>query len=127
MPGHSGAAVTAYPAYECDCTGCTNAPFSLDVTGKLRTGPNRLVIRVTNLWPNRLIGDEQQPPDVEYNGDGSIKAWPEWLVNHKPRPSQGRYTFATWRFFTKDSPLLESGLIGPVVVRSAKRVPILVR
>src|SRR5207244_10518928 len=32
MPGHSGAAVTAYPQYECNCSACTNAPFSQDVT-----------------------------------------------------------------------------------------------
>ena len=28
--------------------------------------------------------------------------------------SSGRLTFATWRHFTKDSPLLPSGLLGPV-------------
>src|SRR5262245_26976664 len=30
MPGHSGAAVTAYPQYECNCSSCSNAPFSQD-------------------------------------------------------------------------------------------------
>ncbi len=99
-------------------------PFREDVTGLLHPGSNRLEVWVTNLWPNRLIGDEQYPPDVEYRADGGIKEWPQWLLEHKPRPSPERVTFATWRFFAKDSPLLESGLIGPVVLRSARRIPI---
>jgi hypothetical protein len=58
---------------------------------------------------------------VEWNGT-ALARWPEWLVEGKPRPKTGRYTFTTWRFYTKDSALLESGLLGPVVVRSAERV-----
>jgi hypothetical protein len=38
-------------------------PFRVEVTGALQPGKNELEIRVTNLWPNRLIGDEQQPDD----------------------------------------------------------------
>lgn len=44
---------------------------------------------------------------------------PPWLAEGKPRPSQGRHTFASFKFFTKDSPLLPSGLLGPVKVESA--------
>ncbi|MGC8834926.1 MAG: glycosylhydrolase-like jelly roll fold domain-containing protein, partial [Armatimonadota bacterium] len=99
------------------------APFRLDVTGIVKPGRNLLSVRVTNLWPNRLIGDEQLPPDVEWNGP-ALARWPQWLVEGKPRPKTGRYTFTTWRFYTKDSPLLESGLIGPVVIRSAQKVSI---
>lgn len=97
------------------------APFRVDVTGVAHPGKNRLVIKVTNLWPNRLIGDEQLPPDVEWRGEQLAK-WPDWLVNNQPRPNTGRVTFTTWHFYSKDSQLLESGLLGPVVVRSAKRV-----
>jgi hypothetical protein len=99
------------------------APFRLDVTGIVKPGRNLLSVRVTNLWPNRLIGDEQLPPDVEWNGP-AIARWPQWLLEGKPRPKTGRYTFTTWRFYTKDSPLLESGLIGPVVLRSVQKVDI---
>ncbi len=96
-------------------------PFSVDLTGKLRAGTNRLEIKVTNLWPNRLIGDEQLPPDVEWKGQ-VLTGWPEWLVKGEPRPKTGRFTFTTWKYWNKDSELLESGLLGPVVLRSAKRV-----
>jgi hypothetical protein len=79
---------------------------------------------VTNLWPNRLIGDEQLPDDCEWTtqvdqGFGSLKAWPKWLTENKPRAS-GRLTFATWKHFKKDSPLLESGMLGPVTLRAAE-------
>ena len=97
------------------------APFRLDVTGLLRPGWNTLTVKVTNLWPNRLIGDEQLPPEVKWRGD-AIASWPDWVWSGKPRPKTGRYTFTTWHFYRKDSPLFESGLIGPVTVRSAKVV-----
>ncbi len=96
-------------------------PFTLDVTGLLRPGVNRLQVKVTNLWPNRIIGDEQLPPDVEWDGS-HLKRWPDWLVEGKPRPATGRVTFETWRYYDKNSPLLNSGLIGPVTLRAAKRV-----
>jgi hypothetical protein len=99
-------------------------PFRIDITGAVKPGVNRLEIRVTNLWPNRLIGDEQKPPEVEWRGN-TIARWPDWLWSGQPRPKSERYTFTTWRFWWKDSPLLESGLLGPVVVRSTK--PIVVR
>lgn len=100
------------------------SPFRLDVTDALKPGANSLEVRVTNLWPNRLIGDEQLPPDVEWAGN-RLKAWPDWLVRGEPRPNTGRIAFTTWHFYNKDSPLLESGLLGPVTLRSAKvvRVP----
>jgi len=88
------------------------APFRLDVSKWLKAGENELVVKVTNLWPNRLIGDEQYPADANYGG--AIKEWPEWIKNGTSRPATQRVTFTTWRFFDKNAPLLESGLIGPV-------------
>jgi hypothetical protein len=64
-------------------------PFQADVTGALKPGTNHLEIKITNLWPNRLIGDQQ--PSAEK-----------------------KYTFTDYKPFTKGSPLLESGLLGPV-------------
>lgn len=96
-------------------------PFVLDVTKFVHAGANDLQIKVTNLWPNRIIGDEQLPPDVEWNGT-QLKKWPAWLVNHQPRPKTGRITFETWHYFNKNSPLLDSGLIGPVKLQSTDRV-----
>ena len=37
-------------------------PFRVNITGAARSGTNSLQVKVTNLWPNRLIGDESCPP-----------------------------------------------------------------
>ena len=98
-------------------------PFRLDVTRHLRAGPNTLEVAVTNLWVNRLIGDEQLPSDVEWNGKPLAK-WPDWFVNHQPRPSKDRITFTTWHHWQKDDALKPSGLIGPVLLRHASVSPL---
>ena len=79
------------------------APWSADLTGKVRAGTNELEIEVTNVWANRLIGDAAAPPErrltktnVQYFAPGM-----------KHRPHQG---------FSPDDPLIPSGLIGPVTL-----------
>ena len=67
-------------------------PFVLDVTDAVRPGRNRLEIGVTNLWPNRLIGDRQP-------GAKDLKV------------------FASFDPFPPGAPLLPSGLLGPVTLR----------
>jgi hypothetical protein len=97
-------------------------PYVVDITGALKNGENRLRIRVVNLWPNRLIGDEQLPADCERTNDGTLKQWPEWLQAGRPSPT-GRITFADWRLWNKNDALQESGLIGPVVLRANRKLP----
>jgi hypothetical protein len=87
--------------------------------GILRATDNQLEVEVTNVWANRLIGDEQQPPDLDWGvghrgHGGPLKQYPEWLQTRAPRPSAGRYTFTTWNYFTATAKLAPSGLLGPV-------------
>jgi hypothetical protein len=65
------------------------SPFRVDITGVLKQGENNLEIRVTNLWVNRLIGDQQK-------GAGK------------------KITYTTMTFYKAESPLKPSGLLGPV-------------
>jgi hypothetical protein len=97
-------------------------PFAADISTVAKPGKNSLRVRITNLWTNRLIGDEQLPADVEWNGK-PLKEWPAWLRDGAPR-SSGRYTFTTWHHYTRDSQLVESGLIGPVMLRPGQRITI---
>lgn len=85
-------------------------PWEVEITKALKKGRNELKIEVTNLWANRLIGDEFKEYDGIVNGK-----WPEWLLKGEKRPSD-RFTFTTFSHYTKDSPLLESGLLGPVQI-----------
>jgi hypothetical protein len=93
-------------------------PFRVEITGAAKAGRNVLEIRVTNLWINRQIGDEQLPEDSDRNPNGTLKAWPQWLLEGKSSPT-GRYTFTSWRLWKKDDPLAPSGLLGPVTIHAA--------
>jgi hypothetical protein len=102
------------------------APWRVEIpAGSLKGRNNELRIEVTNVWANRLIGDEQEPPDCEwrqgqyfYDSGNYLKEFPDWFLKDQPRPSKGRYCFTTWNYFTKDSPLISSGLMGPVKIVS---------
>jgi hypothetical protein len=97
-------------------------PFRINLDGLVHQGINKLEVRVANLWPNRLIGDEQISGDYEWQGH-ILKNWPEWLINGTERPSE-RVTFTTWKHWNKNSPLLPSGLLGPVLIRSYQCVEV---
>jgi hypothetical protein len=90
------------------------APLRADVTHSLRQKRNKLEITVANLWPNRLIGDENLPPNGEFGKRGNLVRWPDWILKKDPSTPPGRRSFATWKHYSKDSPLLPSGLLGPV-------------
>jgi hypothetical protein len=110
------------------------APWEVEITSALKPGANLLEIEVSNTWVNRMIGDEQEPDDTMWDkpsrglnkphrpiGSG-LKAYPDWFVRNEARPSKGRYTFTTWKFWSKADPLLPAGLLGPVRVLEAKEI-----
>ena len=67
-----------------------HAPYRVDVTSALKPGANQITIKVVNAWVNRLIGDQQ--------------------------PGATKYTFTEVKPYKANSPLLASGLLGPVTV-----------
>ena len=87
----------------------------------VKPGDNVLELKVVNLWINRQIGDEQLPEDSDRNPSGNLKSWPQWVQNTKASPT-GRFTFFSWRLWKKNSPFVESGLIGPVTLLTVERV-----
>ena len=68
-------------------------PARVDITDAVKAAGNALEVTVVNLWPNRLIGDEALPKEL-------------------------RMTETNMRKFGPTSPLLPSGLLGPVGVLS---------
>ena len=94
------------------------APFRINMDGFLKKGTNTLEVRVTNLWPNRLIGDEQYQLDIERNGNMTASL-PKWLLNPAKRSTE-RVTFPSYKHWNSDSALLTSGLLGPVRINVSK-------
>jgi hypothetical protein len=76
-------------------------PYQVDVTGVLTPGANRLELKVTNEWTNRLIGDRLVPPEKRVLA---------------PAGAGGGFGFGP-----QTPP--ESGLIGPVTVVSVVTLP----
>jgi hypothetical protein len=72
------------------------APWRVEISRRVKASGNHLEVAVANLWPNRLIGDQS-------------------------RPAEQRVAWTTWNPFQKDSPLLESGLLGPVTLRTESK------
>jgi len=72
-----------------------HAPYRVEVTSALKPGANEITIKVVNAWVNRLIGDEQ--------------------------PGATKITFADVKPYKAESPLLPSGLLGPVTVVREER------
>jgi hypothetical protein len=97
-------------------------PFRIAIDDYVKAGQNTLKIKITNMWVNRLIGDEKLPLDYKRRGD-KIKTLPNWLDNPEMRSSK-RQTFASWKHWNKEDTLLPSGLLGPVKINIFKIIKI---
>ncbi len=68
-------------------------PYRVELKGPFRE-KSELVVRVANLWPNRLIGDERNP-------------------SH-------RKAYTVWKHWSKGDKLVASGILGPVRIVTSK-------
>ncbi len=59
---------------------------------------------------------EWLPNAYFYNSGKSLKTFPDWFLKNESRPTK-RYCFTTWNYFDKTSPLISSGLLGPVEIK----------
>jgi hypothetical protein len=98
-------------------------PFELDISDAAIPGANLLEVKVVNLWANRQVGDEFLPEDSDRNPDGTLRSWPQWLLEGRSSPA-GRHSFTTFRLWRKDDPLQPSGLLGPVRIAPSQMIKI---
>ncbi len=100
-----------------DCGIAWKPPYRVDVSQAIKTGENILEIEVVNTWVNRLIGDEHQPLDSKWENWETLAEWPDWF-EEKTKRTSGRYTFTSVRHYDDKTPLVSSGLLGPVTLIS---------
>lgn len=74
---------------------CWAPPYELDVTDYIESGSNTLKVEITNLWPNRLIGDGKLTPSERLTRTNINK-----FDNENAAPL-----------------IRESGLLGPVTIK----------
>lgn len=79
-----------------DCGTLWTFPFKTAISQALQKGKNTIVVKVTNTWANRLIGDQKLPKEQ-------------------------RLTWTTAPFRLEGNPLLKAGLLGPVTIVKEKK------
>ena len=62
-------------------------------------------------------GGRQLTEDGDRNANGTLKSWPQFVLEDKPSPT-GRFAFTSWKLWKKGDPLVPSGLLGPVTMRA---------
>jgi hypothetical protein len=76
-------------------------PFRIDITDAVRPGRNELVVEVANTWSNRLVGDACTE-GRDFCRTNIVKS-------------------LTWTVPWNETPLLESGLLGPVRLMASRK------
>ena len=82
------------------------APYRIDITSAIRPGENRLEIKVTNQWTNRIAGDRAAPAEKRVLAQDAAPP-----ARAGGAPGGG------------PAALPESGLIGPVTILIQSRMP----
>jgi alpha-L-rhamnosidase len=90
----------------CDAGYAWKPPYQVDISKCVKPGQNSLTVEVGNLWVNRLIGDAQP---------GAARIAQTTFPFADGGPGAG---FLTGKPYTAASPLIPSGLIGPVRIIS---------
>lgn len=72
-------------------------PYRVDITDAAKPGVNKIEVRVTNVWKNRLVGDQKLPV-------------------------ASRLTWTFYPFYKAGDSLVESGLLGPARLLSSEAV-----
>ncbi|MDO5566777.1 MAG: glycosyl hydrolase, partial [Planctomycetia bacterium] len=93
----------------CDLGVVWTDPWTVDLTGKVVQGENRLEIAVTNCWTNRLIGDAALPPEKRLTKTNIIL---------EAKQNQLRRFQGYWGTDTLQS----SGLTGPVRIEFGQTI-----
>ncbi len=122
-------------------------PYRRDITSALKDGENTITVKVTNLWRNRLIGDakiagftsKDQAKLVDQmlaghtrltaeggsQGPGASDEYypmPDWVWAGKPNPDIRLHTFTVFAYLNSETPLVSSGLLGPVRLEWGRRI-----
>ncbi|MEN2398981.1 glycosyl hydrolase [Flavobacterium sp. MC2016-06] len=78
-----------------DCGTIWTFPYRTNISDALQKGKNTIIIKVTNTWANRLMGDQKLPKEE-------------------------RLTWTTAPFRLDGEPLLKAGLLGPITIVKEK-------
>ncbi|WP_281337050.1 glycosyl hydrolase [Flavobacterium eburneipallidum] len=78
-----------------DCGTLWTFPYKVAISDALKKGKNTIVVKITNTWANRLIGDQKLPKEE-------------------------KLTWTTAPFRLEGEPLLKAGLLGPVSIVKEK-------
>ena len=82
-------------------------PYIADITDYAIDGKNKLEVSITNLWINRLVGDQKLPPDAR-------------KTKTNLRNSKGSYSLERFARPDGDKYLRYSGLMGPVKIQFSR-------
>jgi len=82
-------------------------PYAINVSKVIKTGINKIEIKVATNWANRIIGDLQLPGNERTTWSNTLHSYSGWGNQNK--------------LYTPNSPLVNSGLVGQVLLKSVAK------